>query len=169
MKTIYGAVMASVVWSHFFCCGDRCMRRWVVSAEQHPLRSPGREFMVSAFWGGGSNARPRMVWARGMLGERVYGVSLFPLDKQNVTIGGLLNLRWTNRSIRDPFSRYALTFFEHMYTYETIHGHVGYSCLLLDTLNLPRSKAPPVGPDGSTCGAHWPSSWLPLPFLAGPH
>ena len=109
----------------------------MVSADRHSLRSTGREFMVSAFWGGGSNARPRMVWARGMRGERVYGVSLFPLDKQNVTIGGLLDLRWTNRAIRDPFSRYALTFFEHMYTYETIHGHVGYSCLLLDTLNLP--------------------------------
>ena len=75
-----------------------------------------------------------------MRGERVYGVSLFPLDKQNVTIDGLLNLRWTNRSIRDPFSRYALTFFEHMYTYETIHGHVGYSCLLLDILNIPGEK-----------------------------
>ena len=80
-----------------------------------------------------------MVWAGGMRGKRVYGVSLFPLDKQNVIIGGLLDLCWTNRSIRDPFSRYALTFFEHMYTYETIHGHVGYSCLLLDTLNLPRT------------------------------
>ena len=121
----------------FLFCGDRCMRRWVVSADRHAWQSMGREFMVSAFWGGGSNARPCMVWARGMRGERVYGVSLFPLDKQNVTIDGLLNLRWTNRSIRDPFSRYALTFFEHMYTYETIHGHVGYSCLLLDILNLP--------------------------------
>jgi hypothetical protein len=83
-----------------------------------------------------------------MLGERVYGVSLFPLDKQNVTIGGLLNLCWTNRSIRDPFSRYALTFFEHMYTYETIHGHVGYSCLLLDTLNLPGGPPLPSGDSG---------------------
>ena len=74
-----------------------------------------------------------------MLGERVYGVSLFPLDKQNVTIGGLLNLRWTNRSIRDPFSRYALTFFEHMYTYETIHGHVGHSWILLDIQYIPKA------------------------------
>ena len=139
-----------------------------------PIGMPGEpssgELMVSAFWGGGSNARPCMVWVGGMRGPRVYGVSLFPLDKQNVTIDGLLNLRWTNRTIRDPFSRYALTFFEHMYTYETIHGHVGYSCLLLDTLNLPRAYRPlglqAPGPKAPWAYSPWAYSPLGLQPLA---
>ena len=46
------------------------------------------------------------------------------VDKQNVTIGGLLDLRGTSRSIRDPIWRCALTFFGHMSTYETIHSAI---------------------------------------------
>ena len=100
--------------------------------------------MVLVFWGGGSNARPGMVWAEGMLGARVYGVSLFPLDKQNVPVDGLVILRWTNRSFRDPFSSYGRLFFTCMSQDESIDGHVGHLCLLLDILNLPWGPHLPV-------------------------
>ena len=90
--------LSGVVWSHFFCCGDRCMRRWVVSADRHAQRSMGREFYGVSFLGRGlkcetmhglgwRHARRASLWCQFIsVGQTECDhrwSAQFPLDKQN--------------------------------------------------------------------------------------